>query len=75
MPTLTQTAPPPQALGRQPGMRLFDPGGGRSLDQLVTALRRAAAAGEPAECLVCGAAVSAPPDEPVECSSCGSVLE
>jgi hypothetical protein len=68
MPALKE---PPTGAGR-----LFEPGIGRSLDDLLREMDDALNHGQPVACLVCGA-VTAGGDlsTPAECTSCGSILE
>jgi hypothetical protein len=56
-------------------MRLFDPGGGRSLDQAVRVALDAAAERDPVSCLVCGASAQSRPEGGIVCPSCRSTLE
>jgi hypothetical protein len=58
-----------------PGMRLFDPGAGRRLDDLVCMTWDDAAGGQVTSCLVCGADVPPNRGGHVECAACGTVLE
>jgi hypothetical protein len=57
--------------------RLFDPGGGRSLDDLVSLTwEQLTAADADSRCVICGEALVWNGAERVaECSSCGSRLE
>jgi hypothetical protein len=73
--TLTPTAPPSAPVRSRRGLRLFDPGGGRSLDQAVRVALEAAADGRTGPCLVCGAPVQARPEGSLECPSCRSTLD
>jgi hypothetical protein len=63
-------------IGSDRAERLFDPGGGRSLDESVSALWESLTLRGHARCLVCGGAVSRGGDEPdaeeAVCASCGS---
>jgi hypothetical protein len=65
----------------QQGGRLFNPGGAKSLDDVVTTAWGGLALRGTARCLVCGSTASqaSEPDEsgvaPAECPSCGSRLE
>ena len=74
MTTLTETRVETRPSGRS-GMRLFDPGGGRSLDAVVRSAWQTAESDGPAECLVCGAPALRLPEGGVECTSCRTVLE
>jgi hypothetical protein len=56
-------------------MRLFDPGGRRSLDEAVREALDTAAAGRSAACLVCGAALPPASEPGAECPACLSALE
>ena len=75
MATLTPTAPGPARMHNARGMRLFDPGGGRSLDQAVRVALDAAAERDPVSCLVCGASAQSRPEGGIVCPSCRSTLE
>jgi len=75
MTTLTQTPQPHAPVHRRRGLRLFEPGGGRSLDQAVRVALEAAADGRSASCLVCGAPVQARSEGSLECPSCRSTLD
>jgi hypothetical protein len=63
-------------VGAERAERLFDPGGGRSLDESVSALWESLTVRGHAHCLVCGGAVARRDEEPdaaeAECASCGS---
>jgi hypothetical protein len=75
MTTLTPTAPQPTPLNRRRGLRLFDPGGGRSLDQAVRVALDAAADRGSTSCLVCGARAQVRPEGGIVCPSCQSTLD
>jgi hypothetical protein len=63
-------------VGPERAERLFDPGGGRSLDESVSVLWESLTLRGHAHCLVCGGAVTRGDDEPdaeeAVCASCGS---
>jgi hypothetical protein len=75
MATLTSTAPKPAPVQRWRGLRLFDPGGGRSLDQAVRVTLDAAADRGSTSCLVCGAPAQVRPEGGIVCPSCQSTLD
>jgi hypothetical protein len=75
MSTLTRTAPPSAPVHRARGLRLFEPGGGRSLDQAVRVALEAGADGRSSSCLVCGAPVQRRSEGGLECPSCRSTLD
>jgi tRNA(Ile2) C34 agmatinyltransferase TiaS len=55
---------------------LFDPGGNRTLDDVVIASIENASEGRPATCPVCGESLlSGTREAALECSGCGSRLE
>jgi hypothetical protein len=62
--------------GRAPAGRLFDPGGGRSLDESVSAVWEGLALRGHAGCLVCGGTLARCDQdagaEEAECATCGS---
>jgi hypothetical protein len=64
------------AVGADRAERLFDPGGGRSLDESVSALWESLSVRGHSHCLVCGGAVArgddGPDAEEAVCASCGS---
>ena len=75
MATLTRTALPPATVHRRRAPRLFEPGGGRSLDQAVrVALDEAADRGS-TSCLVCGSPAQPRTEGGLECPSCRSTLD
>jgi hypothetical protein len=75
MATLTRTAPQPDPVHRRRGLRLFDPGGGRSLDQVVRVALDAATDRGSTSCLVCGAPAQVRPEGGIVCPSCQSTLD
>jgi len=73
---MTATITKPQAITRPPG-RLFDPGGARSLDDLVSfAWEGLGSIEERPLCMVCSSPLAWNGDARVaDCDSCGSRLE
>jgi hypothetical protein len=68
------------ALRERSAERLFDAGGERSLDELVSTFWATLSRRGSARCLVCGATVTRLDDEPegqsaADCPDCGSRLE
>jgi hypothetical protein len=75
MPVLEDSPMRTGPAGSGSGWQLFDPGGGRRLDELVCALWDEAGDGRPISCLVCEAQVEPNRGGHLECPSCGTVLE
>jgi hypothetical protein len=75
MATLTQTRSAGATFGGARGMRLFDPEGERSLDDVVRATLADASATGAADCPVCGAVALYSEGEALRCGSCASRLE